>query len=120
MVENKENELKKADDRNIWDKLEDASKKVNEGFDATILEVEEMTNEEYFGKSGYEQRNGMKITVEVENGEKFDVWYSTPSIRGVEKSNAFAFKQKYGSYPKPDLDVTAIITEKGFWGILLD
>jgi len=120
---NKEDEnktIKKADDRHIWDKLEEAEKKIKEGFKAVITEVEEMTNEKYFGTSGYDERDGIKVTVKVETDEVFDVWYSKPSIRGIEKSNLYAFKQKYGSYPKPDLEVNAVIGDNGFFQIEID
>ena len=117
---NKEEKTQNVDAKPIWDKLEEAEKKVNEGFDAVITNVEPMTNDEYFGTSGYDVRDGMKITLKVENDETFDTWYSTPSVRGVEKSNVFAFKKKYGSYPKPELPVTVIIGDNGFFKIKLD
>lgn len=118
---NKENE-KNLRQMKIWDKLEEQEKKLQDSWNATVIDVVECSNSDFFGTTAkYDKRNGIKITVEIdENGETFEQWFSIPSIRGAEKSNLMAFKTLYGSYPKPDLKIKAIINDNGFFAIKLD
>lgn len=101
--------------------LEDIEKKLGEGFEAKITSVEEMRSKDYFGEdSKFEDRDGYCINciiTNVKDGAEFKNFYNKPEITGLQKSNVYAFKKKYGKYPENDMKIKAIINENGFFEI---
>ena len=45
------------------------------------------------------------------------MFFSSMSGAGAFKSNAFAFKRKYGKYPVVGMEVQCKVDENGFWVI---
>ena len=118
-MEKKQKKEQMQDTLNVEGYVATLEKQLNEGFKGTIVSVTPATNKEYFDSDAYDTRDGIKISVVVEDGQKteFNNWLSLPNIRGYEKSNLFAFKKKYGSVPKVNLIVDVIIDEDGFFRI---
>lgn len=94
-------------------------KQLNAGFTGTIINVQPETNKSYFGSDTYDERDGVKITVLVDDKDKteFSNWIGLPNVRGYEKSNLFAFKRKYNDVPRVNSKVEVIIDDNGFFRI---
>jgi len=108
----------------LVDKLEQMEKALDEGYSGLITNIEETTNEEYFGeetKGTYTQRKGLKISVKIDSpeGAEFDQFFAFPKITGLRQSNIGLFKKRYGSFPKKGLKVDVIINEDGFFRVVI-
>ena len=105
------------------EKIDAMEKHLGEGYEGLILTVKEKTNSEYFGdKSKYGTRNGLELTVKVngETPEEFTQWMGIPDkMRGLQQSNLYAFKQKYGNYPIKGQKIDVCIDENGFFKVVL-
>ena len=121
MKKEKENENIEKEASEYIQKLLELEKTLETGYKGLITKIVEKTNFEYFGvKGSYGERNGIEITVKLRSpdGEEFTNWISIPDkIRGIEKSNIFAFKKKYGRYPEKGMEVDCRIDENGFFRI---
>jgi len=60
----------------------------------------------------------LAVTVKLVNTEEITEFFSIPEPRGLVKSNLWAFKQKYGSYPSEGISVMAKIDDSGFFRIV--
>jgi hypothetical protein len=103
----------------IEDYIGNIEKQIKTGFTGKISEVIPISNKDYFkGSGGFDERDGIAVTVKVDQDDiEFSNWFSKPNIRGYEKSNVYAFKQRYNSVPKKDLIVDVIIDDNGFYRI---
>jgi len=102
------------------EKLDAMEEHIGKKINGIITEINEITNTKYFGvQSNYGERNGIAVTVKIiEENDEFTNWFSMPNKnRGLEQSNIWAFKKKYNSYPKIDLQVECKIDENGFYRI---
>jgi len=104
------------------EKLVELEKAIDDGYKGLITKIEEKTNVEYFKvQSSYGEKKGIVLHVKVNSpdGEEFTNWMSVPDkIRGIEKSNIYAFKQKYGNYPDVGIEVDCLIDENGFFRVV--
>ena len=86
-----------------------------------IIGIKEQTNTDYFGvMSNYGEKNGIVIEVKINSpdGETFTEWMNlTESAKLFEKSNIFAFQQKYGKFPQIGVEVDVKIDTNGFYKI---
>ena len=118
---NKEDAPKKEAGITYQEKLIEMEKALQTGYEGVITDITEMTNFEYFKvKGSYGEKDGIQITVLLNSPEKetFTQWYSVPDkTRGLEQSNMYRFKQKYGDYPKKSIPVSVFIDENGFYKI---
>ena len=99
----------------------DLEKKLDEGFKALVVDVFEMTNHDFFGTDSgtYDEREGYAVTVKIDspNGDTFKEFFGKPDVRGLKQSNIYAFKRKYGSYPKKGVAVLVHLDENGFFRV---
>jgi len=103
--------------------LEEMENKIKSGFEGKIIDIEETNSDTFFEDSGtYENKEGIGVTVEIigENDTSFEQFFARPSPLGIQKSNIFLFKKKYGKYPEVGLTVKVEINEDGFFKIDLD
>jgi len=102
-------------------KLETIEKTRKEGDKGLIIGVTEQINTDYFGvMNNYGEKNGITIEVKINSpdGETFTEWFNlSESIRGFEKTNIFAFKEKYGKFPQKGVEVDVKIDTNGFFKI---
>ena len=115
MSENKETK------QEYIEKLEELEKALDTGYKGLITKITEQTNVKYFKvQSNYGEKRGITLTVKLQSpdGEEFTQWMSIPDkIRGIEKSNIYAFKQRYGNYPDVGIEVDCRLDENGFYRI---
>jgi hypothetical protein len=97
--------------------LEDIEKRLKEGIDAVITNVEEVMSQDYYNTKEYDNRKGWKVTVKTADGLEIHEFFGIPEDRGLYKSNIFAFKRRYGSYPQKNITVLLILGQDGFWHI---
>ena len=92
-----------------------------EGYDATITGIEETDSHTYYGTEIYENRQGFKITLEIDtkDGETWDEFFGIPKPRGFGKSSIGLFIKKYNQVPKVGQKVKAEIDENGFFKVVL-
>jgi hypothetical protein len=121
MTKEKKEVVMKQMELSIESFMGDMEKQIEQGFVGIITEVTPVTNSVYFkddtGK--FIERDGWAVMVELQDGthQAFSSWFSKPSMRGLESSNMWAFKQKYGRWPTVNLQVKAKIDENGFFRI---
>jgi hypothetical protein len=102
---------------NLEAEINAIEEKIKNGIDGTIKEVISMTNEEFYGTSAYEKRNGVCITVLLDNDVEVKEWFNIEiDERGYQNSNIFAFKNMYKSVPKVGMKIKSIL-EDGFFRI---
>jgi hypothetical protein len=103
--------------QNTWNKL---SKALDEGFTGLILNVYPTDSNTYFKNSNFDNRIGycVEIKLNSENGEIFTQFFSIPELRGIQKSNLYAFEKKYKSIPIKGLEVEVCLNENGFFEIV--
>lgn len=112
---------------NLLEKLEAMEKALDEGFKGLITETTETTNEKFFksdekGTAGiYDIRDGMEVTIKLNspNGETFNQFFGLPKTTGLKQSNLALFKKRYGSYPKKGLEVDVVLSDEGFFRVVL-
>ena len=102
--------------------LEAMENSLNECFKGLITKIEKITNVDYFKvESGYDKKDGISMHVKINgaDAEAFSQWFGVvKDARGLKQSNTWAFKTKYGSYPKVGLEVDVVIDENGFYTIV--
>ena len=100
------------------EKLEKMEIEANEYKKGEIIEVKNVTNEEFYGENSVmSKKNGIQIKVKVKDIDITE-WYNIPeNPRGLHKSNVYAFKKKYNHYPKVGLKVDITQNEEGFYKI---
>ena len=98
--------------------LETLEKAIIDGDKGTIVDITPMKNSDYFkGEHSYNEKKGICVDVATK-GLNFTQWFSLPEkATGIQASNIYAFKKKYGCYPKKGIDVDVIIDENGFYRI---
>ena len=96
-------------------------KKLNEDFPGLIIGIEGTTNHKFFGtdNSMYGERDGyaIKIRLNSDKGEEFTEFFGKPDVRGLKQSNMWAFRQKYGHYPKVGMGIACHLDENGFFRV---
>jgi hypothetical protein len=99
-------------------KLEAIEKQLYDGVKATIKEVKEMTNHEFFESESFEKRKGIAVYADLDNGEEISEWYNIEiDPRGYKQSNIYLFKKEYGDIPTEGLHVRMILNDDGFFRI---
>lgn len=116
MKKEKENKQKEF---NLEAEINILEQKLLDGIDGMIIDVSDMTNEEFFNMESYEKRNGIAITIKLDNGEEISQWFNREvDVRGYQQSNIYLFKKAYGSVPKAGLKIKAVLID-GFFKIKL-
>lgn len=94
---------------------------LDEGWNGIITEVTPTDSNTYFKNTNYDNRKGYAITVKLNspNGEVFNEFFSLPDIRGITKSNLYAFEKKYKTVPKKGLEVEVLLNDDGFFKIVI-
>jgi len=112
----------KETEQKYIENLEAMEKSLNEGFKGLITEIEKITNVDYFKvESSYDTKEGISLHIKINGAEieTFTQWFGiVKDARGLKQSNTWAFKTKYGSYPKVGLEVDVVIDENGFYTIV--
>lgn len=100
-----------------WNKL---SKALDEGFTGLVHNVYLTDSNTYFKNTTFDNRKGYCIEVKLNsaNGEIFTQFFSIPELRGIQKSNLYAFEKKYKSVPKKGIEVEVVLNENGFFEIV--
>ena len=105
------------------DELEAVEKKMKEGDKGLIKDVTETTNTKFYGViSNYGEKQGIALTVKINSpdGIEFKQFYAiSKDPRGIEKSNIYGFKKKYGHYPQKGMEIDVKINENGFYEIVI-
>ena len=113
-----ENEAKEISST-VQIELETMEKILDDGFTGLITRIVDITNRDFFDSDKFEERMGFAITINIDgpDGTCFDEWYNKPDVRGLQSSNVWDFRQKYGCYPKVGLAVVCHIDESGYFKI---
>jgi len=108
-------------DEKIMQEIEKMMEEQKSGYDAVITGVEKTDSYTYFETDQYENREGYKITLEIDvpNGETWDEFFGIPKARGFSQSNIGAFCKKYDKPPTVGMKVKAELAENGFFRIVL-
>lgn len=96
-------------------------KALGEGFKGIIQKVIPIDSKDYYGTNNYDNRKGVSVEVKLNtaNGEVFTMFFALPQdVRGLTKSNVYAFEKKYKSTPKKGLEVDVVLNENGFFEIV--
>lgn len=92
---------------------------IAKGFKGEITEVIPTSSDIFYKDTSgrYESRNGVSVTVKMEDGVEFNTFFSIPNLRGYEQSNIALYKKAYKSVPLVGQTVECIIDESGFFRI---
>jgi hypothetical protein len=93
---------------------------LEEGWKGLIIDVIPSTSRTFFGTDTYDDREGYKVVVKLnsDKGEIFEQFFAFPDIRGITKSNIYAFEKKYKTVPKKGKEVDVILNDNGFFEIV--
>jgi len=116
MKETKQKEITELEAR--YEKLKQT---LNEGWTGLIIDVKKSMSNEYFKNTAFEDKEGFIVTVKLnsDKGETFTNFFSFPDVRGIQKSNLYAFEKKYKSVPKKGIEVEVVLNEDGFFRIVI-
>ena len=108
----------------VLNKLESDMENLKKGFKAKITSIDSCNSSEVFGSdSKYEDRLGLKITLELTDGSKeWDEFFSVPdSPLGLlnSKCRISNFKRKYGQMPYVGMIVDVAVDDNGFLKVVL-
>lgn len=100
-----------------WNKLSNA---LDEGFKGLVVDVLPIDSNTFFKNTNYDNRKGVAVEVKLNSaeGETFTQFFSIPDLRGITKSNLYAFEKKYKSIPKKGIEVDVVLNENGFFEIV--
>lgn len=103
----------------LGDTIGKMEEQIAKGFKGTITDVSPITSDLFYKDTSgrYETRNGVAVTVKMDDGTEFSSFFSIPNLRGYEQSNMFLFKKMYKSVPLVGQSVDCIIDESGFFRI---
>jgi hypothetical protein len=120
MTNKKEVTIGKNEASDLEEKYRLLSLALDEGWKGLIIDVNPSRSREFFGTDTYDDREGYKVTVKIQsaNGDSFTQFFAFPDIRGITKSNLYAFEKKYKSVPRKGLEVDVIINDNGFFEIV--
>jgi len=120
MKDKKEVKLVTNEASDLEEKYRKLSMILDEGWKGLILDVVPSTSRVFFGTDTYADREGYIVTTKLQSdkGETFLQFFSLPDIRGIMKSNIYAFEKKYKSVPKKGLEVDVILNDSGFFEIV--
>lgn len=93
---------------------------LDEGWKGLIIDVIPSTSRIFFGTDTYNDREGYKVVVKLnsDKGQIFEQFFSIPDIRGIQKSNIYAFEKKYKTVPIKGKEVDVILNDNGFFQIV--
>ena len=93
---------------------------LDEGWKGLIINVIPSSSRVFFGTDTYNDREGYKVVTKLnsDKGQIFEQFFSIPDIRGLQKSNIYAFEKKYKTVPKTGLEVDVVLNDNGFFEIV--
>jgi hypothetical protein len=112
-------EIKKTAQASLEDDVRQVEEAREKGFTGTITEITPIDSNQYYkdDTGRYENKEGYSVLTVVDDEKKtgFTSFFSKPGVKGYDKTNVCAFKQKYKSAPKIGLKVEVMIDEAGFF-----
>jgi hypothetical protein len=111
-------EIKEASD--LEERYRQLSLALDEGWKGLIIDVIPSTSRTFFGTDTYADREGYKVVVKLnsDKGQMFEQFFSIPDIRGIQKSNIYAFEKKYKCVPIKGKEVDVVLNDDGFFEIV--
>lgn len=97
--------------------LEANEKQMKEGTPGVVTETHLITNHDFYDSDMYELRKGIAVTALLDDGTEITEFISLPKPQAMRKSNIWAFKEKFGSYPTSDVKINAKVNDEGFYRI---
>lgn len=119
---NKTKEIKRLNEASeLEEKYRKLSMALDEGWNGLIIDVIPTTSKIFFGTDTFKDREGYKVVVKIQSdkGDMFEQFFSLPDVRGIMKSNLYAFEKKYNTVPVKGKEIDVILNDNGFFEIVI-